>query len=174
MRPEVTIRDARVEDAAELGSAERRVAARPGFLASRPEEILDEALRATIRRFTLGTEGQYLVAERDGRLVGHAVVVPMALAATRHIVRLTIVVHPGAERQGIGRRLLSSLIEWARAAPGVRKIELNVRSTNAGAIALYRSLGFEEQGRQRERICIDELTFIDDLEMGLFVKPTAS
>ena len=71
-------------------------------------------------------------------------------------------------------RLLSSLIDWARAAPGVRKIELNVRSTNTGAIALYRSLGFEEQGRQRERICIDAHTFIDDLEMGLFVKLTAS
>ena len=96
---------------------------------------------------------------------------PMALAATRHIVRLTIVVHPGHEGQGIGKRLLGSLIEWARSAPRVRKIELNVRATNTRAIGLYRSLGFEEQGRQLERICIDEQTFIDDLEMGLFVKP---
>jgi ribosomal protein S18 acetylase RimI-like enzyme len=95
----------------------------------------------------------------------------MALAATRHIVRLTIVVHRGHEGRGIGRRLLTALIEWARAMPHVRKIELNVRATNARAIRLYRSLGFEEQGRQLERICIDDQTFIDDLEMGLFVKP---
>jgi ribosomal protein S18 acetylase RimI-like enzyme len=167
MSNDVTIRDARVEDAALLASAERAVAAKPGHLASRPEELLDEAFRATIRR----ADGKYLVAEVDGEVVGHAVLIPMALAATRHIVRLTIVVHAGHEGQGIGRRLLTSLIEWARAAPRVRKIELNVRSTNARAIGLYRSLGFEEQGRQLQRICIDEQTFIDDLEMGLFVKP---
>ena len=52
----------------------------------------------------------------------------------------------------------------------VRKIELNVRATNFRAIGLYRSLGFEEQGRQLQRIRIDDKTFIDDLEMALFVK----
>ena len=171
MSSNVTLRDARVEDAALLASAERLVAAQPGDLAARPEELLDEAFRATIGRLTASDEGKYLVAESDGQLVGHAVLIPMALAATRHIVRLTIVVHPGHQGRGIGKRLLTSLIEWARAAPGVRKIELNVRSTNTRAIGLYRSLGFEEQGRQLQRICIDEQTFIDDLEMGLFVKP---
>ena len=167
----LTLREARVEDAALLVGAERAVASKPGALASAPEELLEEAFRSTIERLTKTQEGKYLVALREGQLVGHAVLMPMALAATRHIVRLTIVVHPGHEGQGIGKRLLGSLIEWARSAPRVRKIELNVRATNTRAIGLYRSLGFEEQGRQLERICIDEQTFIDDLEMGLFVKP---
>ena len=167
----VAVRDARVEDAATLAGAERRVALRPGLLASRPEEILDEAVRATIQRFTDTGEGKVLVAENEGRVVGHAVLTPMSLAATRHIVRLTLVVHPGHEGRGVGRRLLASLIEWAGAAPRVRRIELNVRATNSRAIRLYRSLGFEEQGRQPQRICIDDQTFVDDLEMGLFVKP---
>lgn len=167
----VTIRDARVEDAALLASAERIVASRPGFLASRPEEILEEAFRSTISRLTESNAGKYLVAESEGRLIGHALLVPMSLGATRHIVRLTLVVHPGHEGQGVGRRLLTSLIAWARAAPHVRKVELNVRATNSRAIKLYRSLGFEEEARHLQRICIDEETFIDDLEMGLFVKP---
>lgn len=170
MGPQVTIRDARVEDAATLVRAERTVASRPGYLASRPEELLEEALRSTIRTLIDSPEGKYVVAENDGQVVGHAVLVPMSLAATRHIVRLTVVVHPGHEGQGIGKRLLGSLIEWARAAPRVRKIELNVRVTNTRAIRLYRSLGFAEEGRHLERICIDDQTFIDDLEMGLFVK----
>ncbi len=163
----MTIRAARVEDAALLVSAERQVASQPGYLASRPEEILEENCRALIER----SDTKYLVAEVDGQLVGHAVLIPMALAATRHIVRLTIVVHPGHEGQGLGKQLLSALIDWARAAPHVRKIELNVRSTNTRAIGLYRALGFEEQGRQLQRIRVDEQTFLDDLEMGLFVKP---
>lgn len=170
MPSQVIIRPARVEDAPLIVSAERLVAARPGYLASRPEEILEETARSTIQKFSQSHEGKYLVAEEDGRIVGHALLIPMALAATRHIVRLTIVVHRGHEGHGIGRQLLSSLIEWARAAPRVRKIELNVRSTNTRAIELYRSLGFEEQGRQLQRICVDDQTFIDDLEMALFVK----
>ncbi len=51
-----------------------------------------------------------------------------------------------------------------------RRVELNVRSTNARAIGLYRSLGFLEQGRQVQRIRVDEQTFVDDLEIGLAVK----
>ena len=170
----LTLRVARVEDAAVLVNAERLVASRPGLLASRPEELHEETFRATIQRFANGDEGKYLVAERDGQLVGHGVLIPMALAATRHIVRLTLVVHFGNEGQGLGRLLLSGLIDWARAAPRVRKIELNVRATNTRAIGLYRSLGFEEQGRQLDRICLDDQTFLDDLEMGLFVKPRSA
>ena len=36
----------------------------------------------------------------------------------------SIVVHPGNEGRGIGKRLLGALIDWARLAPHVRKIEL--------------------------------------------------
>ncbi len=171
MESSVTVRPARVEDAAALVAAEREVAARPGRLVSLPEELREDAFVSTIESLADGSNGRYLVAERDGQVVGHAMLVPMALAATRHIVRLTIVVHPGNEGQGIGRRLLTALIEWAKAAPRVRKIELNVRSTNTRAVRLYRSLGFEEEGRHLERIRIDDQTFIDDLELGLFVKP---
>lgn len=170
MTQPATIREARVEDAVTLASAERAVASQPGLLASRPEELPDSTMRSTIQRSLGGREGKFVVAEEDGRIVGHAVLNPMGLAATKHIVRLTMVVHPGHEGRGLGKRLLAALLDWARNAPGVRRVELNVRSTNARAIGLYRSLGFIEQGRQPQRIRVDEQTFVDDLEMGLFVK----
>lgn len=166
----VTLREARVEDTEVLANAERAAALKPGQLASRPEEILDSTTRATIKRSIGGADGKFVVAEEDGRIVGHAVLNPMGLIATKHIVRLTMVVHPGNEGRGIGKQLLSALLDWARKAPGVRRVELNVRSTNARAVGLYRSLGFVEQGRQIQRIRIDEQTFVDDLEMGLAVK----
>lgn len=171
MSLQVTVRDARVEDAAVLANAERTVASRPGYLASRPEEIDEQVIRTTIQTFIDTQEGKYLIAESAGQIVGHGLLTPMVLAATRHIVRLTIVVHPACQGQGIGKSLLTHLIGWARAQPRVRKIELNVRVTNTRAIGLYRSLGFEEQGHQRQRICVDDQTFLDDLEMALFVKP---
>ena len=165
------IREARLEDAVSIANAERSVASQPGVLASRPSEILDSTIRSTIKRSLGGAEGKFVVAEEDGRIVGHAVLNPMGLAATKHIVRLTMVVHPGNEGRGLGKRLLTVLLDWAREAPSVKRVELNVRVTNERAIRLYRSLGFVEQGRQPQRIRVDEHTFVDDLEMGLAVKP---
>jgi len=64
-------------------------------------------------------------------------------AAEAHV--LNICVHPRAQSRGFGRRLLNSLLEKARDA-GVDKVFLEVRPSNKHAIALYRSVGFEEIG----------------------------
>lgn len=49
-------------------------------------------------------------------------------------------------RKGIGRALTDTCIQCAKQA-GYAQVELNVVSTNTGAIALYRSAGFAEYGR---------------------------
>ena len=58
-------------------------------------------------------------------------------------------------------------IEWSRKTVEVEKIDLRVRATNRRAIELYRSLGFEEEGRIRKRVKRDGV-YYDDLAMGLF------
>jgi RimJ/RimL family protein N-acetyltransferase len=62
------------------------------------------------------------------------------------------------------------LIEWAKSAPAVEKIELHVRSSNNVAQALYRKLGFTEVGRWRRRIKVAPAQYLDDVAMELFVK----
>lgn len=47
---------------------------------------------------------------------------------------------------GIGRALTAACIECAQAA-GYAQLELTAVAENAGAVALYRSMGFEEFGR---------------------------
>ena len=59
-----------------------------------------------------------------------------------------IVVHPGRQRKGVGRRLMEKLFEEARAA-GAERILLEVRLSNAPARALYGSLGFAANGRRK-------------------------
>lgn len=56
--------------------------------------------------------------------------------------------------QGIGRKLMQRTIDAALAF-GFTRIELTVRETNANAIALYRSFGFETEGLHRKAVCID-------------------
>jgi len=56
-----------------------------------------------------------------------------------HIV--TLATHPDYRRQGLGRRLLQSMIDKAVEA-GANEITLEVRASNHAAQALYRSMGF--------------------------------
>jgi putative acetyltransferase len=163
----VTIRTAVPTDAAALRDAEARTAATPGLLVARPWEIPVEVYEAKID--ALVARGRYVVAEVDGRPVGHALLEPLGdLIATSHVFHLTIVVHPGSTGQGIGSAMLGHLLEWAAQDGRVLKVELRVRSTNERAIALYRKFGFVEEGRFRQRLRLPDGTFVDDLAMAWF------
>jgi ribosomal protein S18 acetylase RimI-like enzyme len=50
-------------------------------------------------------------------------------------------VEPGRRRSGIGKRLVDTVIEWARARGAVR-IELEVNELTRPAVALYQACGF--------------------------------
>ena len=169
-RPPLVIRPARVEDAHVLAQAERTIAATPGFLVPQPAEIVDERFAQKIAALRTADNGHYLVAETEGQIVGHGMLDPLPPAAVRHVVHLTLAVHPGWQGKGVGRELLGGLIAWAKAAPAVEKIELNVRSSNAAAQALYRKLGFTEVGRWRRRVKIAPGQYLDDVAMELLVK----
>ena len=169
-RPELLIRSARVDDAHVLAQAERTIAATPGLLVSLPAELTDERFAQKIAALDGADNGHYLVAETAGELVGHGMLDPLPLAAVRHVVHLTLAVHPGWQGRGVGRALLERLIEWASAAPAVEKIELNVRSTNTQAQTLYRKLGFTEIGRWQRRVKVAPGQYVDDVAMELLVK----
>jgi [ribosomal protein S18]-alanine N-acetyltransferase len=77
---------------------------------------------------------------------------------------LNVAVAEGARRRGIGRALMEDLLAYARANAIVR-ILLEVRRSNASALALYASLGFE-RFNVRERYYADGE---DAIEMSLAV-----
>lgn len=52
-----------------------------------------------------------------------------------------IAVHPSQQRQGLGRRLLRELLDLARSV-GCTSATLEVRPSNAAALALYEAEGF--------------------------------
>lgn len=60
----------------------------------------------------------------------------------------TIAVHPDWRGRGLGEMLILSLLERARAR-GMQRSTLEVRVSNEGAQALYRSVGFEVVSRRR-------------------------
>jgi ribosomal protein S18 acetylase RimI-like enzyme len=169
MKSNISIRPARSEDATLLAAAEREIAKVPGRLASLPAELHDQDFKDTIDALSASERGIYAVIERDGVVAGHALLEPLKLAATAHVVSLTIAIHEGFQGVGLGRRLMEHLIEWARKSPKVEKIELRVRCSNTPAISLYEKLGFVEEGRMVMRIKTSEGQYLDDIIMGLWV-----
>lgn len=166
--PSVSIREARTDDAPVLVAAEKETAGRPGLLVSRPYELKLKAFEQKI--VELRRIGRYVVAERGGKIVGHAFLDPLPLEAISHVFRLTIVVHPDFTSQGVGTALMMDLMDWAKRNSPVGKIELLVRATNERAIRLYSKLGFVEEGRMRNRVRLPDGNFVDDVAMAWFPK----
>lgn len=84
------------------------------------------------------------VVELEGRVIGHGIL--SMGAGEAHILNLCV----QAEYRclGVGRRLLTLLIDIARGA-GMTDAFLEVRPTNTAAIRLYLAMGFEQVGVRR-------------------------
>jgi GNAT superfamily N-acetyltransferase len=95
-----------------------------------------------------GEGGTILVADAGDRLLGVAVALlknppSHPLLVARKIVEIdNIVVRRRYHRQGIGSRLVTACVEWARQR-GADEVEIAVHDFNIAAAAFYRALGFE-------------------------------
>ncbi|WP_105567111.1 GNAT family N-acetyltransferase [Microbacterium halophytorum] len=93
----------------------------------------------------------FLVAEDHTGVVGFAYVAPWRpKAAYRHTVEDTIYVAPSAAGRGIGKALLSVLIERAGVAGCRQMVAVVVDTGNPASAELHRRLGFEDVGRLKE------------------------
>lgn len=87
-----------------------------------------------------------LATDAAGIVLGSASMGPNRPGRGDHIATASFMVAPAARRRGVGRELGRHVIEWARAS-GFRGIQFNaVVESNAGAVQLWQSLGFEIVG----------------------------
>lgn len=67
----------------------------------------------------------------------------------RHALAIGISVLPEAQGHGVGSALMSAMCDYADNWVGALRLELNVYTDNARALALYRKFGFEIEGTHR-------------------------
>lgn len=126
-----------------------------------PMERVREFVRETVR-----AGHPQFVAEEGSELVGWCDAIPgEASAGTAHVGGLGMGVIDGHRGKGIGQRLLEVTIAKSTEL-GLEKIELSVYSSNEPAIALYRKLGFVEEGRKKRGRLVDG-TYEDVVLMAL-------
>ncbi len=98
---------------------------------------------ASIARLIGGPGGFALIASQDGRDTGFAILQHVPPEAEL----LSIGVDPNARRSGLGRAILQHAAETLMQSGGTLMF-LDVAADNTPALALYRSLGFQDISRR--------------------------
>ncbi|MEI2302491.1 GNAT family N-acetyltransferase [Ensifer sp. MJa1] len=93
-------------------------------------------------------EDVVIVAERAGQILGMAGL-HRSKGRRHHSAGLGISVDDRHRGKGIGKSLLTALIDAADNWLGISRLELTVFTDNEAAIALYRKSGFEMEGTHR-------------------------
>lgn len=161
---EITIREARPEDAEAILAYLRRVGGETDNLSFGPEGVAFtvEEETAYLARIQRQEKSCHLCAWHGEELVGEAGFEGSAQPRVSHRVELGITVARAWWGRGVGTRLFGALIDRARSC-GIGQPELWVRSDNERAIALYRKFGFERAGHVDNFMRIDDVPIAFDL-----------
>ena len=107
-------------------------------------EALPRSWLLDLSRYS-GEGGLFLVAESEAGIVDGFCLATVVLDEAS---LLLIVARSRVRRKGLGRALLTALLDRL-GRRSVRRCLLEVRETNAAALALYSGLGFVRDGRRR-------------------------
>ena len=167
-----TLRNGTAEDGQALLDLFNLTHTQTDYLLSYPEESTHTVQQEAgfLKQKTESTDEIELLAELDGKVVGSAGISCVGRKEKiRHRAEFGISVDKAHWGLGIGRALTEGCIECARTA-GYVQLELEAVAENKSALALYRSVGFQEYGRNpkgfRSRLTGWQEVVLMRLELG--------
>lgn len=165
----VVIRSAVPDDARALVRFTAATLSTSAYLIRTPQEYGESwrAKRRWIRAMEHSAADVALLAVSDGAIVGFLDSMAERRLRVRHNTRFGLAVAARWRGRGVGKALVEVFLGWVSAHPVLSRVELHVHSENAAAIALYRALGFAEEGRRRGAIRYEDGRVMDDVVMGL-------
>lgn len=132
------------------------------------EEINDSYVSGFL--FHATEHGLSLVGILDDRIVAEIHAYTPGIYAFQHLLTdLTIVVDPHYQGQGIGRKLFTRFLEIVKTEfTHIYRIELYTREYNKRNVRFYESLGFINEGRQKDKIYVSGAVFETPVHMAWF------
>jgi ribosomal-protein-alanine N-acetyltransferase len=134
----VWLEAARAEDVAALAEIERQSYTHPWPQTAFAQAVLDTRVRVLVLREASAT------GRVDMEILAYCVLQVVADELQIH----NLAVRESARRRGLARVLLGLVLDLGR-RQGAREAYLEVRASNAAAIALYRGSGFEVAGSRQ-------------------------
>ncbi|RUU13111.1 GNAT family N-acetyltransferase [Mesorhizobium sp. USDA-HM6] len=109
-----------------------------------PFEMVEQVERRIAKS---GQETTWIVAELDGKVVGHGRLVVQDSPRRSHVGEINIGLDDAFVGKGIGSAILGALLDVADNWRALKRVELTVYADNEPAIRLYTSRGFQVEGR---------------------------
>ncbi|AQU80976.1 hypothetical protein AJGP001_03030 [Planococcus faecalis] len=164
------IRSAQPEDGTKIIEFYNRVGGETDYLSFGHDEysLSAESLTQVIvqmKKFK-GT-CMFLVIEGE-EILGIGTIDSSSKPRYRHVGTLGIVISQSHTGNGLGRVLMNTLIDWAKTNGQTEKISLVTRADNERAIALYKKVGFEQEGTFYRDV-YDGERYYDNLSMALYL-----
>jgi ribosomal protein S18 acetylase RimI-like enzyme len=165
------IEHATAEDAAELMALHRSVLEEGCYFITLVEEFHNnvERQRLIMRQLLTQDNSCQMLARAEGQLIGMVLIRGGFLRRMSHVGKLEIFLRADCREKGAGRTLMCAALEWARAHTHLTKIGLSVFEDNERAVQLYRSMGFQVEGRRVAEYQEPDGTLRNDLLMWIGV-----
>ncbi|SFC90174.1 putative acetyltransferase [Bacillus sp. 491mf] len=159
---EVTIRPVQIQDASAIHRICIQGAVLPYmvFLPSMRVDAMENRIR------NLGPNQFEFVAELDGNVVGF-VGLTQGQGRRSHSGDLFIGVDSAYHKKGIGKVLLTKILDLTDNWLMLERVELGVLETNPGAKILYEKFGFREEGIKKGSLKANG-KFVDEIMMSRF------
>ncbi|PEA54342.1 GNAT family N-acetyltransferase [Bacillus pseudomycoides] len=159
---EVTIRPVQIQDASAIHRIciQDEVLPYMVFLPSMRVDAMENRIR------NLGPNQFEFVAELDGNVVGF-VGLTQGQGRRSHAGDLFIGVDSEYHNKGIGKALLTKVLDLTDNWLMLERVELGVLETNPSAKALYEKFGFREEGIKKGNLKANG-TFVDEIMMSRF------
>lgn len=172
---DLRVRPARPRDAAAVEAIVDAVLLEDRWFLTAPDERVPDPVRrhANLKRIGEEANSLVLVAVRDDRVIGFAQARGGRLRRTAHEAHVDIYVHAEHRDGGVGRTLMGELVRRARERPQMLRLALAVFADNPRAAAVYRAIGFTEEGRRRGACRERDGTLRDEILMALDVSGPA-
>lgn len=144
----------------------------PLAFGSSPEEHRALSLDEIRNRIRPKIHEAFVVGAIDeGSLIGNAGFYRQAGLKRRHKGHIWGVhVSPAYRGRGVAREIMRALLDHASQIEGLEQVDLCVTSSQSGAAALYRSLGFELYGREPRALKVGDC-YLDQEHMVLHLSP---
>jgi RimJ/RimL family protein N-acetyltransferase len=167
-----TIRSASTADASSVLAMAKAVMEEQIFTLTSVEEftLTEEQEAGWIEGMLAHPSGLILVAAIGDEVVGMLSFSNGQRKRIAHTGEFGLSVAKAYRDEGIGAQLVKSLLAWAAIHPTLEKVNLKVHATNTRAIALYRKLGFEQEGLLRNDIKYGPGRYVDSIVMGNLLK----
>lgn len=163
----VLVRAPRTDDAEQILKVIETADAETRFLARNPWEPIAtiEREKKLIGNLSVDGDAMWFVPEYDGKIVGQCSVgLVRKNERFRHRATAAFIVLKEFWGLGIGGRLMRECIDWCKAKQA-EQMELDVVKSNARAISMYKSFGFETVGTLPNAIKYPDGTYDDEYIM---------